>query len=131
MCGAIDVLPWQPQTSDRNPVPAWSSARKSCAVRMPHIKIVPRGRTMKVDIQIPEYIGQQLQREWLDVPRRVLEAVAVEAYRSGALSREQVGDLLGISFWQTEAFLKEHQAYLDYGVKDLEEDRASLKRILP
>ena len=86
---------------------------------------------MKVDIQIPENIGQQLQREWRDVPRRALEAVAIEAYRSAALSREQVGDLLGLSFWETEAFLKEHQAYLDYSVEDLEEDRATLKRILP
>ena len=86
---------------------------------------------MKVDIQIPENIGQQLQREWRDVPRRALEAIAIEAYRSGALSRAQVGDLLGLSFWETEAFLKEHQAYLDYSVEDLEEDRATLKRILP
>ena len=85
---------------------------------------------MKVDIQIPEKIGQQLQREWPDVPRRALEAVAIEAYRSAALSREQVGDLLGLSFWATEVFLKEHQAYLEYGIEDLEEDRATLKRIL-
>ena len=86
---------------------------------------------MKVDIQIPEKIGLQLQREWRDVPRRVLEAVALEAYRSDALSREQVGDLLGLSFWETEAFLIEHQAYLDYSVEDLDADRATLRRILP
>ena len=86
---------------------------------------------MKVDIQIPEEIGRQLQREWRDVPRRALEAIAVEAYRSEALSREQVGDLLGFSFWETEAFLKERHAYLEYGIEDLEEDRATLKRILP
>jgi predicted HTH domain antitoxin len=59
-----------------------------------------------------------------------LEAIAVEAYRSGALSREQVGDLLEFSLWETEAFLKGHQAFLDYGIEDLEEDRATLKRIL-
>ena len=86
---------------------------------------------MKVDIQIPEKIGLQLQREWRDVPRRVVEAVALEAYRSDALSREQVGDLLGLSFWETEAFLIEHQAYLDYSVEDLDADRATLRRILP
>lgn len=86
---------------------------------------------MKVNIQFPEKIGLQLQREWRDVPCRVLEAVAIEAYRSDALSREQVGDLLGLSFWDTEAFLKEHQAYLDYSVEDLDADRATLNRIFP
>ena len=86
---------------------------------------------MKVDIQLPESIGRQLEHEWHDVPRRALEAIAIEAYRSGALSREQVGDLLGLSFWDTETFLKQHQAYLAYDAEDLEEDRATLKRILP
>ena len=85
---------------------------------------------MKVDIQLPESIGRQLEREWHDVPRRVLEAIAIEAYRSTALSREQVGDLLRLSFWETETFLKQHQAFLAYGVEDLEEDRATLKRVL-
>ena len=34
---------------------------------------------MKVDIQLPESIGRQLEHEWHDVPRRALEAIAVEA----------------------------------------------------
>jgi predicted HTH domain antitoxin len=86
---------------------------------------------MKVDIQLPESIGRQLEHEWHDVPRRALEAIAIEAYRSDALSREQVGDMLGLSLWETETFLKQHQVYLAYDVADLEEDRATLKRILP
>jgi hypothetical protein len=34
-------------------------------------------------------------------------AGAVERYRDGTLSREQVGCVLGFSFWETEAFLPE------------------------
>ena len=85
---------------------------------------------MKVDIQLPENIGRQLEHEWHDVPRRALEASAIEAYRFGALSRQQVGELLGLSFWETEVFLKQHQVFLAYDAEDLEEDRATLKRIL-
>jgi hypothetical protein len=85
---------------------------------------------MMLDIQIPEKIGEQLQREWRDGHAVRWRQFAVEAYRSGALNREQVGDLLEFTFWETEAFLREHQAYLDYGIEDLEEDRATLKRIL-
>lgn len=54
------------------------------------------------------------------------EAVAVEGYRNGVLTREQVGRLLGLSFWDTEAFLKERQAYLAYTEDDVEQDRRDL-----
>lgn len=55
-----------------------------------------------------------------------LEAVAWEAYRDGTLGREQVGRVLGLSFWDTEAFLKERQAYLAYDEQDLQDDLRDL-----
>ena len=63
--------------------------------------------------------------------RGALEAIALEGYRDGALSREQVGRLLGLSLWDTEAFLKERQAYLAYTEEDFEQDRRDLDRIAP
>jgi hypothetical protein len=42
---------------------------------------------MKIDIEIPDESGEQLQEAWCDLPRRALEAIAVEAHRWGALSR--------------------------------------------
>ena len=86
---------------------------------------------MNVAVELPDDIAQQLETAWQDMPRRVLEAVAVEAYRSGALSRGQVQWLLHLSWWETEAFLKERQAYLHYDEADLEQDRAALDRVLP
>ena len=61
--------------------------------------------------------------------RRAGEAVAVEGYRDGTLTRGQVGRLLGLSFWETEAFLKERQAYLPYTEEDLEQDCRDLDRL--
>jgi predicted HTH domain antitoxin len=82
---------------------------------------------MNVAIDIPDNISAPLQAKWKDVPRRVLEAVAVEAYRSGALTMHQVGQLLGhTSRWQTETFLKAMQAYLHYSEADLAHDVAEL-----
>ena len=63
--------------------------------------------------------------------RGALEAVALEGYRDGALSRDQVGQLLGLSLWDTEAFLKERQAYLAYNEADFEQDRRDFDRIAP
>jgi predicted HTH domain antitoxin len=59
----------------------------------------------------------------------VLEAVAIEGYRDGALSRDQVGRLLGLPFWKTEAFLRERRAYLAYTEKDFEQDRRDIDRV--
>jgi predicted HTH domain antitoxin len=83
---------------------------------------------MNVAIEIPESISGPLCSRWKDVPRRALEAVAAEAYRSGALTAHQVGELLGHgSRWETESFLKRTQAYLQYSVDDLERDIAVLR----
>ncbi len=83
---------------------------------------------MNVAIDIPESVSASLRAHWLDVPRGVLEAVAAEAYRSGALTAYQVGELLGHgSRWETEAFLQRVQAYLHYSEDDLERDLAGLR----
>jgi hypothetical protein len=86
---------------------------------------------MKVEIDLPEGILRTLEKAWNNLPRRALEAVAAEGYRSGALSRGQVGSLLGLSFFETEAFLKEHLGFLKYDEADLDRDRAEIDRILP
>jgi len=42
----------------------------------------------------------------------------------------KVGRLLGLNFWETEAFLKEKQAYLPYDQSDLDRDRPAIDRAL-
>ena len=82
---------------------------------------------MNVAVEIPDAVSEALQSKWLDLPRGVLEAVAAEAYRSGALTTHEVGELLGHrSRWETETFLKRVQAYLHYTEADLERDVAAL-----
>ena len=61
---------------------------------------------MHIDVELPEDIAKHLQDEWRDLSRGALEAIASEGYRNGSLTRDQVGRLLGRSFWETEAFLK-------------------------
>ena len=85
----------------------------------------------RIAVELPEDIAKRLESAWRDVSRGTLEAVALEGYRDGALTRDQVGRLLGLSFWDTEAFLKERQAYLAYTEEDLEQDRRDLDRARP
>jgi hypothetical protein len=82
----------------------------------------------RIAVDLPEEIAKRLQAAWPDVPHGALEAVALEGYRDGTLTRDDVGHLLGLSFWETEAFLKDRQAYLAYAEEDLEQDRRDLDR---
>lgn len=54
--------------------------------------------------------------------------MAVEDYRDGALTPDPVGRLVGLSFWDTEAFLKPHRAYQPYDEDDVEQDGRDLDR---
>ena len=78
---------------------------------------------MNVAIELPEDIARQLANKWGDLPARAREAVAIEGYRSGALSQAQVQRLLGLaSRWEADALLKRAGVYQDYTEADLERD---------
>jgi predicted HTH domain antitoxin len=85
----------------------------------------------RIAVDVPEEIANRLENAWRDVSRGALEAVALEGYRDGTLSRDQIGQLLGFSLWETEAFLKQRQAYLQYTEEDLALDRSALDSTMP
>lgn len=83
---------------------------------------------MNVEIEIPDDIGRVLGGQSGDITRAVLEAVAVEAYRSGAITPVQVQQMLGLrSRWETESFLRRAEAYHEYTMDDLERDIAAIR----
>ena len=78
---------------------------------------------MRVTIQLPDDIAAALEEQWDDVPRRSLEAIAVEGYRSGALTESQVRRLLEFDTrFQVHALLKEHHVPLQYTAADIDDD---------
>ncbi len=83
---------------------------------------------MNVAIEIPDEIGRMLGAHTGGLPRAVLEAVAIEAYRSGTITPVQVQQMLGLnSRWETESFLRRAQAYHDYTLDDLDRDLAAFR----
>ena len=83
---------------------------------------------MNIAIDIPDDIGQALAAQAGGVSRAVLEAVAIEAYRSGAITPAQVQRMLGLrSRWETESFLRRAEAFDDYTMDDLERDIAAIR----
>lgn len=80
---------------------------------------------MQITVQLPDDFTQ------LPNPgRAALESVAIEGYRSGALSHFEASRLLGLSRFQFDGFLKERQIYDHaYGVEDLEQDLETLRQL--
>jgi Uncharacterised protein family (UPF0175) len=75
-----------------------------------------------VAIELPEEIASRLG-EAGDLARVVLEALAAQGYRSGKLTHAEVQRMMGLtSRWETDSFLKQAEAYLDYTEADLEHD---------
>jgi Uncharacterised protein family (UPF0175) len=83
-------------------------------------------KLMHLTIDLPVDISEALQGRWGDVSRHALETLAVEAYRTGVLSENQVKRLLGFDDrFQVHALLKRYQAPLRYTEVDLQDDLAA------
>jgi hypothetical protein len=86
---------------------------------------------MEVAISVPDAIAQQLQAKHADMPRYILESLAVEGYRSRTLTTEEVRQLLGLEDrWAVHEFLQAHDVPF-YTVDDLRHDLATLDRLPP
>ena len=85
---------------------------------------------MDVTIQVPEDIAHYLQKTWgQDIPRHVLESVALECFRERILGESQLRRLLGFETrFEVHAFLKAH-AVPFYTLDDLQHDRETSDRL--
>lgn len=78
---------------------------------------------MAVKIEIPEDIESCLQKEWINLPRHTLEALAIEGYRTGVLSRSQVRRMLGFETRaEVDEFMKRAGIAFDYTLEGFEHD---------
>ena len=79
---------------------------------------------MQIKFELPEDIAEGLQSRWKDLPRAALESLALEAYRSHALTAAELRRLLGFETrMQVDAFLKAHE------IADFEQDRETLRQL--
>ena len=82
---------------------------------------------MEVTINVPDTLVQRLQEKWGEgLPRHVVESWVLEDYRAGALTTEDVRQLLGYGTpFEVHGFLKAHGVSF-YTMEDLEQDFATL-----
>ena len=76
---------------------------------------------MDVTIHIPDDLATRLETAG-DLPRRILEALAVEEFRLGRLTQPELRRLLGFATRQA-------LDYIAYTEDDLDHDRSDLRRL--
>lgn len=86
---------------------------------------------MQLAVELPEDIGDDLRAKWKDLPAAALQALALEGYRSGALTESQVGRMLGLeSRIQVNRFLVDHGIYYEHSPAEIEDEIDRSERLL-
>lgn len=84
---------------------------------------------MQITLELPDDVAESLAGKRPDISRALLEAIAVEGCRSGALSTGQAAELLGTSRYEVDGLLKRAGVYLDYTLEDLDADRETYRHL--
>jgi Uncharacterised protein family (UPF0175) len=85
---------------------------------------------MNVTVEIPDDFARRLSASGGDLSRRALEALALEEYKLGHLTRPELRRLLGFrTRAELDAFFNAHAVFAPYTAADLERDRRDLQRL--
>jgi hypothetical protein len=83
-----------------------------------------------VTIMLPDELLTALATSSSDLPRAVLEALVLDAFRTGKISSAQLRSLLGFQTpMQVDAFLAAHHVELEYSLEDLARDRETHRQL--
>jgi Uncharacterised protein family (UPF0175) len=85
---------------------------------------------MQVTVDIPDDVAARLEAAGGDLSRRALEALALEEYRCGHLTKPELRRLLGFGTRDAlDGFLKAHNVLEPYSLDDLARERRDLQRL--
>ena len=85
---------------------------------------------MELAVQIPDDLARRMSASGGDLSRRALEALSIEEFRSGRITKAELRRLLGFETrYQLDGFLKAHALYEDYTPQDLEQELEGLRRL--
>lgn len=85
---------------------------------------------MHLAVEIPDELVDRLNATGGDLSRRALEALGLEEYKSGHITKAELRRLLGFDTrYELDGFLKAHEVWIDYTIEDLHRDVATLQRL--
>ncbi|HLY54369.1 MAG TPA: UPF0175 family protein [Stellaceae bacterium] len=84
---------------------------------------------MNLVLRIPDDLADRL-RAGGDIERQALEALALESYRSGRLTKPELRRLLGFDTrMQLDEFLKAHNVFESYTLAEFDREQEDLQRL--
>jgi len=85
---------------------------------------------MEITVQIPDDLASRMSGSGGDLSRRALEALALEEFKSGHITKPELRRLLGYGTgYRLDGFLKSHGVYEDYTLEDFDRDCEALKQL--
>ena len=85
---------------------------------------------MDVTVDIPDELARQLKAAGIDLPRRVLETIALEEYKAERISKAQLRRVLSFETrYELDGFLKAHQVAPNVTIEDLRRDIQDLQTL--
>ena len=84
---------------------------------------------MEITVRIPDDLAERLSAA-SELERRALEALALEEFKLGHLTKPELRRLLGFATREAlDGFLKAHGIFEPYTLDDLERERRDLERL--
>jgi len=85
---------------------------------------------MQFTVQIPDHLAVRLAAAPGDLPRRALEALAADEFRTGHLTKPELRQLLAFDTGnQIDRFLKAHGVFEQFTLAGLEQELQTLRRL--
>jgi hypothetical protein len=84
---------------------------------------------MQVTIELPDKLVQHLQARWADIPRHLLERLALDAYAEDVLTTREVQELLGLEDRFVVYALCQQYGVATYTLDDLQQDRETSRQL--
>ena len=82
-----------------------------------------------IEISLPDALVKALGTDADNLSHQAVEALVARAYCAGKLTHAQVGEILGLDRWHTDAFLKNAKAFRPNEAEEFAQDLAALRRV--
>ena len=82
---------------------------------------------MAIRFDLPDQLEAQLRAQIEDLDRAAKEALLVDLYRQERITHRQLGEILGLTRFETDGLLKEHGVMLELSLDELEGELTTLR----
>jgi hypothetical protein len=83
-----------------------------------------------IEIKVPDILARALGGEGGELPRRTLEAATLQQYAAGKITHAEVGEILGLDRWETDALLKRREVFPPDFESEFQDDLKQLRQVL-